>query len=589
MNMFKNMKIAKRLIIAFVAVVIVSSIAGLVGLVLLNTVDTQYSNALVKNGFVQGDIGNYNAYLNKGGAMVRDIIILTDAEEIKAAQAELEIAKTLTLESLEKAREKAQSPDERTLFAKIDEAMPKYIAARDKAVSLGLQNKNDEALTVFRQEARPYLLVCTDAGQELMTLNVKMGNQVSESLTAQSRFGMIVIIIIMVISTAIAIFLALSVSNGISRPVKACAKRLVLLSEGDLHTEVPEATTKDEVGIMLGSLKSTTDFLKAAIDDIGMGLSKVAEGDLTVTSTMEYKGDFVALQKSILSILDSFNDTLGQINQASDQVSSGSDQVSSGAQALSQGATEQASSVEELAATINEISQQVRSNAENAKNASIRTNNAGNEVSNSNKKMQELIVAMGEISTSSQEIGKVIKTIEDIAFQTNILALNAAVEAARAGAAGKGFAVVADEVRNLASKSAEAAKGTTALIEGSVKAVENGTHLADETAKSLVSVVDGTSEVSVIVDKIAVASGEQANSVAQVTQGIDQISSVVQTNSATAEESAAASEELSGQAAMLKQLVGKFKLRSGSRTLLNEQQFETRKAEKSPAYSGDKY
>ncbi|MEG0017577.1 MAG: MCP four helix bundle domain-containing protein, partial [Hydrogenoanaerobacterium sp.] len=191
--MFKNMKIAKRLIIAFVAVVIVSSIAGVVGLVLLNTVDTEYSNALITNGFVQGDIGNYNAYLNKGGAMVRDIIILTDAEEIKAAQAELETAKTLTLEALEKTRKNSQSPEELTLLAKIDEAMPKYIAARDKAVSLGLQNKNDEALTIFRQEALPYLLACTNAGEELMALNVKMGDQVSESLTAQSRFGMLLI------------------------------------------------------------------------------------------------------------------------------------------------------------------------------------------------------------------------------------------------------------------------------------------------------------------------------------------------------------------------------------------------------------
>ncbi|MEG2144356.1 MAG: methyl-accepting chemotaxis protein, partial [Oscillospiraceae bacterium] len=200
--------------------------------------------------------------------------------------------------------------------------------------------------------------------------------------------------------------------------------------------------------------------------------------------------------------------------------------------------------------------------AGNANLASGKMNTAGNEINESDKKMQQLIAAMANISKSSQEIGKVIKTIEDIAFQTNILALNAAVEAARAGAAGKGFAVVADEVRNLASKSAEAAKGTTALIEGSIQAVSNGTQLADATARSLANVVTTSMEVSVIVDKISKASSEQANAIKQVTMGVDQISSVVQTNSATAEESAAASEELSGQASMLKDLVSRFKLKS---------------------------
>lgn len=558
--MFKNMNIAKKLIISFVAVLIISSISGFVGLFLMNRLDAEYGEALVANGFIQGDIGNYNAYINKGGALVRDIITLSDPEDIRTAQAEFEETKVLTQTSLDKARASLQTPEEFAILEKIDAAAPKYQEARNRAIEVSKTNK-DEAMRIFQDEARPYLLECVNGGQSLMNLNVTMGNEVSGKLTKQSQSGMLIIVVITILSTIAAVSLALFVSRGISRPVKACADRLVLLAKGDLHTGVPPTTSGDETGIMLDALRSTTDFMKEIINDIGRTLGDVAKGNLTVVPTVEFKGDFLELEKFIAKILDSLNDTLGQINTASDQVSSGSDQVSSGAQALSQGATEQASSVQELAATITEISGQVRENAQNAQDARGKVNHTGDEVVQCNEKMKDLITAMAEISRSSQEIGKVIKTIEDIAFQTNILALNAAVEAARAGAAGKGFAVVADEVRNLATKSSEAAKGTTALIGGAVASVENGTHLADDTAKALLSVVSGAQEIAVLVDKISDASNEQASSISQVTMGIDQISSVVQTNSATAEESAAASEELSGQAAMLKSLVSRFVLR----------------------------
>lgn len=297
----------------------------------------------------------------------------------------------------------------------------------------------------------------------------------------------------------------------------------------------------------------------------------MAKGDLTVASDVEYAGDYRELKESMQYILSAFNETLGQINQVADQVSSGSGQVSSGAQMLAQGAAEQASSIEELSAAINEIAEKITVNAEYAANASRSVHDVGSEISKSNRQMQDMIAAMSQINLSSGQIRKIIKTIEDIAFQTNILALNAAVEAARAGTAGKGFSVVADEVRNLASKSADAAKNTTALIENSMRQVENGTKIANETAVSLQKVVESTTTVFETVEKISSATKQQAESIGQVTQGIEQISGVVQTNSATAEESAAESEELSGQAEFLKQLTGRFRLanRDGEKSALD--------------------
>ena len=359
----------------------------------------------------------------------------------------------------------------------------------------------------------------------------------------------------------IGLFVAYRVASGIANPVRDMSERIQLLSEGDLTSDISVIDRKDEIGTLNQSLINTVNFLREYITEISAVLGKISNGELNVEIEKEYIGDFVSIKDSMEKIAASLTDTMIEIKNSSDQVAIGSDQVSSGAQALSQGATEQASSIEQLSASIIEISDQVRSNAVNANNATSLVESVGKEIDRSNIHMQEMIRAISEISDKSAQIGRIIKTIDDIAFQTNILALNAAVEAARAGAAGKGFAVVADEVRNLAGKSAQAASETTELIESSISAVLNGTRIADETAESLSSVVTGASKITSLMQDISKASNEQANSIGQVTQGIEQISGVVQTNSATAEESAAASEELSAQAQLLNSLVSKFKMR----------------------------
>ncbi|MGN1340687.1 MAG: methyl-accepting chemotaxis protein [Oscillospiraceae bacterium] len=371
--------------------------------------------------------------------------------------------------------------------------------------------------------------------------------------------------ILIIVAAGISIISASFLGKHLGDPIKKCSERLVKLSHGDLSSPVPVVKSKDETGELSEATRVLVSDFNRIIGDMDNILVNVSNGNFDEKSENAdeiYVGDFHKLIDSVSMITARLSDTLRQINVAADQVSSGAEQVSGGAQALSQGATEQASSIEELAATIMSISEMINRNAKDAENASTMTGEAGGKMMEANQKMEGLVAAMTEISDSSAEIKNIIKTIEDIAFQTNILALNAAIEAARAGEAGKGFAVVADEVRNLAAKSAEAAQNTTNLIEGTVQAINNGSALVGEVADVMNQVAEAAGQVAVINDKISEASREAADSITQVTVGVEQISNVVQTNSATAEQSAAASEELSGQAQMLDSLVSEFKLRT---------------------------
>lgn len=371
--------------------------------------------------------------------------------------------------------------------------------------------------------------------------------------------------ILVVVFVIVGVLVAIMVSGQIVKPIVYCCDRISALAQGDVSTPVNVIHRKDETGVLSASTGDLVKNLNRMISDIERILSAMAEGKLNVdtdTNANAYVGDFSELISAVKRINKELSGAMSKIEVAADQVSAGSDQVSAGAQGLSQGATEQASSIEELAATITEISAKTDENLNDSKKAKESVDGTAGLMQEANTQMQNMTETMGRISTASDNIVKIIKAIEDIAFQTNILALNAAVEAAKAGEAGKGFAVVAEEVRNLAAKSQDAVKSTASLINESSNAVQDGIRISGETAETLGKVLVAAEEVSAIVSKVAEASEMQATSIQQVTVGIDQISSVVQNNSATAEQSAAASEELNSQAQLLKNLVGHFEISS---------------------------
>lgn len=357
--------------------------------------------------------------------------------------------------------------------------------------------------------------------------------------------------------------------DQVINPIRESSEVLEKMSKGNLSVLVTGNYKGDHAKIK-ESLNNTITSISSYIKEISEILSEMADGNLNVNITRDYMGDFVEIKESIGSIIYSFNEMISNINESADQVRTGAKQVAESSNALSQGSTEQASSIEELNSTMEQIASQTNLNAENANKANELAMSAKLNAQNGNDKMKLMLGAMNEINSSSSSISKIIKVIDEIAFQTNILALNAAVEAARAGQHGKGFAVVAEEVRNLAARSANAAKETTLMIEGSIQKVQEGTKIANETADALNIIVENVAKAANIVENIAESSSEQASGISQVNLGVSQVSQVTLINSSTAQQSASASEELSGQAELLKDMVSRFKIKKQNYDTKNE-------------------
>lgn len=572
--MLKNMKVKKSLLLGYGVTIGISLLLLIFSLSRMINIRDNYETLLNE----ESDSNQYILYCRVNSLLVGRNI--RDAYLVPGSQAN---------EGLLQAAEKAQE----NLFAYMELLKEHYPSQLERgkldeyiAITTGWAETNPQLIEWYRQYDRTgdesylqngiqFIYETDTPDQEMMAAAASALDEYLVQAMAEERAriqvmitaAIYIVIAATVIATIAVIALGIRIIKTITIPVAQVQKALVGFSQGNLDIPV-DYHSKSELGVMCDALRSSQEILSGVIQDEAYLLKEMADGNFDVHSkdTSMYVGALETIIQSIRGINHQLSDALLQIAEGTDQVSAGADQVSIGAQSLAQGATEQATTLQELTGTITEISEVSQQTDAAAKDAKTSVQAAGAQVEKMNQQVDDLNQAMSKIALSSQEMSKIIRTIEDIAFQTNILALNAAVEAARAGSAGKGFAVVAEEVRSLAAKSDESAKATKELIDGAINSVQDGSDIVEQVTQALIECKGLTDEVVKRVDVVTDGVEVQTSSIKQVTVSIDQLSSVVQTNSATSEESAAASEELASQATAMKNLVGRFTLRTDDGT-----------------------
>ncbi len=550
---FRNMSIKKSLIIGFGTTILVSLAIIIASLVMMSSQKAAYQDIIDHYVEANQRASECRIDYNIAARGLRDAVLSGDMSNLDTA--------TTKMTALEAAITELNASfplDDQTQLNTFINTMKEWGVEAQEIIKVARTDR-ESARVMIVEQCSPKLAAAAEAGDKLATQLQNEQEKIIQQQNTVSTIGIVVILGVMIVATVIVLLMAFKIIRSIAEPSNQVRAALVGFSQGNLRIPV-EFTGKNELGEMCDALRTSQKVLHSVIQDISDTTGQMAKGNFDVELTATFPGDLAPIQKSVNEFVVRMSDTITNISQSASQVSAGSEQVSNSSQSLAQGATEQASAVQELAATINDISVSSRQTAASAEEARISVGQAGAQVETSNDYVKQLNVAMTNISSSSEEIGKIIATIENIAFQTNILALNAAVEAARAGSAGKGFAVVADEVRNLASKSDEAAKATKDLIENSISAVREGADVVSKVTDSLEKTTVLTGSVVGLMDQVTEAVENQTTAISQITEGIDQISAVVQTNSATSEECAAASEELSSQANIMHQLMAEFQV-----------------------------
>ncbi len=518
MKWFYNLKIGTKLILGFIIVALIAGGIGLMGVINIKTIDSQDDYLYRRMTVPLGELISITEAFKGTSSDVVNFVLSTDSAEQAKLEESIQEKSVIFDTNIKSVQTTLISDEGEQLLVEIFDLKEKMDRAIAQIIALSKEGKQSEAIALIKSGDYPTAREKIETNyQRILEIKLLAAEETSKNNTAIANSSTVMTIILIVVGMVISILLGVFISTTIKKPINEMVTASKRMADGDLDIDI-NIRTKDEMGLLADAFNR---------------------------------------------MATNINEVMVNINEATEQVAAGSRQVSDSSISLSQGATEQASSIEELTASIEEIASQTRLNAEHAEQANQLAANTKENANQGNDRMNQMLGSMEAISESSNNISKIIKVIDEIAFQTNILALNAAVEAAKAGQNGKGFAVVAVEVRNLAARSASAAKETTALIEGSIKKVEGGTKIANETASALVEIVDSIEKVYTLINNISLASNEQTVGVDQINQGVNQIANVVQSTSATSQETASASEELASQAEMLKEQVSRFKLKRG--------------------------